>query len=390
MEWRTLKFDRVEFAGSLGDLGTLIPLSVALIAINRLNPTSVFLLIGLFYVAAGLYFRLPIPVQPLKVIAAVAIAAALDSSLIAASGLLMGAILLFLAITGLIDWLARFFTKPIVRGIQLGLGLILIMKGIDFILDEKLLLYGVAKSIELFGFELGLNRVVGIAGILIVLFLLNSKRIPAAIAVILFGLAISLPHTSVDLSLGYMPLNIYLPSSPDLWNALILLVIPQIPLTLGNAIIATSDAAKSMFGEKAKRCTNRSLALSMSFANFTAGSISAMPMCHGAGGLAAHYRFGARSGGSNLMIGAIFIAIAMLFGKVAVSVLSLIPVSILGVLLFFAGLELAMLIKDVEKREDIFITFAIAGIGLATMNMGYAFIAGMVMKWVMDKAKIEI
>jgi SulP family sulfate permease len=128
----------------------------------------------------------------------------------------------------------------------------------------------------------------------------------------------------------------------------------------------------------------------MSFANFTAGSISAMPMCHGAGGLAAHYRFGARSGGSNLMIGAIFIAIAMLFGKVAVSVLSLIPVSILGVLLFFAGLELAMLIKDVEKREDFFITFAIAGIGLATMNMGYAFIAGMVMKWVMDKAKIEI
>ena len=128
----------------------------------------------------------------------------------------------------------------------------------------------------------------------------------------------------------------------------------------------------------------------MGLANIGAGALMAMPMCHGAGGLAAHYRFGARTGGSNLMIGAVFVTIALVLGKMAISLLGLVPNSILGVLLLFAGLELAILIRDVSEKKDLFVAFLIAGIALATTNMGIAFIAGMVILYVINLAKIEI
>lgn len=381
------KFDRMEFAGSLGDLGTLIPLSVALITINGLNATAVFLMVGIFYICTGFYYRLPIPVQPLKVIAAVAIASRADAATIAASGYLMGIVLLFIAVTGIVDRLARFFTKPIVRGIQLGLGFILIRKGVEFIGKEELLVNG-AKSSFVIG-NVSQNTLVGVLGMLLAILLLTSKRLPAAIALILFGLlasAFSGAFGGVSFSTGFESITLFLPDQASLLNALILLVIPQIPLTIGNAVIATTDASRSLFGkEKAKRATFRSLAASMGIANIGAGAVMGMPICHGAGGLAAHYRFGARTGGSNLMIGTIFVIIAVIFGKMAISLLGLIPNSILGVLLLFAGFELAMLVRDVTGKKDLFVVSIIAGIAIVTTNMGIAFIIGMLVLQVLEK-----
>jgi SulP family sulfate permease len=386
------EFCRTEFAGSLGDLGTLIPLSVAMIVINGLNATAVFMLVGLFYIGTGLYYKLPIPVQPLKAVAAIAIASGMDAGTIAASGYLMGIILLFISVTGIVDALAKLFTKPIVRGIQLGLGFILISKGIAFIGKDELLMGDVKSSAIIWG--MSINTLVGMFGVLLVMLLLSNKRLPAAIAVILFGLIVSALSGTVDtisFSLGFEPISLFLPNQTMLLNALILLVIPQIPLTVGNAIIGTADTAKSLFGEeKTKRATFKSLSTSMGLANIASGALTAMPMCHGAGGLAAHYRFGARTGGSNLMIGTIFVIVAVVFGKMAISLLGLIPNSILGVLLLFAGLELAMLIKDVTEKKDLFVAFLIAGIALATTNMGIAFIAGMVVLYAIKLAKIEI
>ncbi|MBU2560028.1 putative sulfate/molybdate transporter [archaeon] len=386
------EFCRVEFAGSLGDLGTLIPLSVAMIVINGINATAVFLLIGLFYIGAGLYYKLPIPVQPLKAVAAIAIASGMDAGTIAASGYLMGIILLFIAATGIIDALAKFFTKPIVRGIQLGLGLILISKGIEFIGKKELLING-TKSSNLV-WNLSLNTIVGMLGVLLVILLLTNKRLPAAIAVILFGLGVSAASGAFGAivpSIGFEPVVLFIPDQVMLLNAFILLVIPQIPLTIGNAIIGTADTARSLFGEeKTKRTTFKSLSTSMGLANIASGALMAMPMCHGAGGLAAHYRFGARTGGSNLMIGAVFVMVAVVFGKIAISLFGLIPNSILGVLLLFAGIELAMLINDVTEKKDLFVAFLIAGIALATTNMGIAFIAGMAALYIIEIAKIEI
>ncbi len=109
MQIGSYRFNRSEFAGSLGDLGTLIPLSIGLVTINGLSFSSVFLWVGLFYLLSGVYYNLPIPVQPLKLVSAIAIAFPEKISLpvISATGLLFGGALILLAFTGLIDWLAR-------------------------------------------------------------------------------------------------------------------------------------------------------------------------------------------------------------------------------------------------------------------------------------------
>jgi SulP family sulfate permease len=389
------KFDRLEFAGSLGDLGTLIPLSVALIIINGLNFTSIFLMVGIFYITSGLFFRLPIPVQPLKVVAAIAIASPdrITIQTIMAAGILMGIILLLLALTGLIDWFAGFFSKSIVRGIQLGLGLILIAKGLDFINNPELFINksGIASS----GTDFPVNLMVGIISVLVVLFLTSSKRFPAALVIVISGIIVGIIFGALNetsLILGAVPIEFISLKPSDFIAALILLVIPQIPLTIGNAIIGTKDTCTSLFRKRnnLKRVTHRNLSLSMGIINIMSGIIGSMPLCHGAGGLAAHYRFGARTGGSNIMIGLIFILISFLFGKIGISLLSTIPNAILGTLLLFAGLELSLLILDIKEKKNLFVVLIIAGISIATNNIGIAFVAGIIIAYLIKRRKIQI
>jgi SulP family sulfate permease len=377
------KFDRLEFAGSLGDLGTLLPLSVALMVINGLSVTPVLFMVGLFYIFSGLYFKLPIPVQPLKVVSAIAVAypAKITVATIAASGIIMGLVLLLFAISGLMDWLAKFFTKPIVRGIQLGLGFILISKGISFVIRPELFIRGTGTAFDLFG--ISINPIIGAFGFILTLLLLSSKRFPSALVLVTLGVGIGIlggALRGVNPALGPTSVKLFLPHVDDFLNAFMLLVVPQIPLTLGNAVMGTADACQTLFAKDAntRKATYKAFASSMGLANLLTGLVGAMPMCHGAGGLAAHYRFGARSGGSNIMIGVLFLVIAIAFGKIGISLLSSIPNAILGVLLLFAGLELALLIKDVTGKNDLFLSFFIAGIGLATTNMGIAFILGII------------
>ena len=162
-------------------------------------------------------------------------------------------------------------------------------------------------------------------------------------------------------------------------------------MTVGNAVIAQADLTREYFGEEAaKRSSLRGLALSMGLADLVCPMMGAMPLCHGAGGLAAHYRFGARTGGSNIMIGALFIILAVAFGVIGISLLSAIPNAALGVLLLFAGLELALLIRDVTDKVDLSIAIFIAGIGLATTNMSIAVGAGIVIAYLIKRAKLEI
>jgi sulfate permease, SulP family len=176
----------MEFAGFLGDLGTLIPLSVALITINGLGFTPIFLMVGLFYLVTGYYYRLPIPVQPLKVVAAIAIAFPdkITLPVMSATGILFGIILTLLAITGLIDKISGFFTRPIVRGIQLGLGFILMIKGIALISDPSIFVSGTGSIFS--QSAIPFNLIIGIIGFLIGIFFISSRRYPAAL--ILFGM----------------------------------------------------------------------------------------------------------------------------------------------------------------------------------------------------------
>jgi len=376
-----LRFDRVELAGSLGDLGTLLPIVVGMILINKLSPTTVFLAFGLFYLMTGYYYRLPIPVQPLKAVGAIAIAypAQITESVIGASGILFGLILLVLSLTGTLDRVARLFTQPVVRGIQLALGLIFLVKGIELITTQSLFLSGVNGHFSEYQINLG----IGIAAFTIVLLLLDNKKIPAALAALGFGIVSGLFLGGLQnqpMGIGPTPVHLISPSLHDFWTAFIMLILPQIPLTIGNACVGTADMCSSVFPNSPllSRTKAGRFALTMGIANLPAGLVGAVPMCHGTGGLAAHYRFGARTGGAPILIGAIFVVLALVLGEFGLSVLALIPNSVLGVLLIFAGLELCPLVRSLRSNEEFFVALLIAGIALAVPNMAWAFGIGIV------------
>ncbi|MBS3759355.1 MAG: putative sulfate/molybdate transporter, partial [Desulfobacterales bacterium] len=171
--------------------------------------------------------------------------------------------------------------------------------------------------------------------------------------------------------------------------ALFALVLPQLPMTLGNAVLAYTDLSRQYFGDLSDRVTNRKACISMALANFFSFFVGGMPLCHGAGGLAAHYRFGARTAGSNIMIGLIFAVLAILFGKDIVSVLNLLPMAVLGVLLVFAGAQLTLTIMDLDKRKDFFVATLILGITLAS-NLAAGFIAGMIVAQILKWEKLTV
>ncbi len=389
------KYTRREFAGSLGDMGALLPMALGLIALNGLSFSTVFLLAGFFYIATGIYFRLPVPIQPLKVVAAVAIASptVVTPGMLSASALLMGLILLALTFTGLLQKLIALFHKPIVRGIQLGLGLLLIKKGISFISNRDIFINLSNNSSSFDG--TWVNPLLGILGFMVVLIFLNHKKLPASLILVGGGILAGILFNAFQLPIikaGPTDIALIYPDWGDFIPALILLVLPQLPLTLGNAIFSTHDVYLSLFKENAEhsRVTVRSLALSISAMNLISGAFTGMPVCHGAGGLVAHYRFGARTGGSNIIIGVVLMVMALGFGHTGKGLLMLIPNAVLGVLLFFTGLELCLLVRDIKTRGDSFIVFLIAGISLATGNMAIAFVSGMLAYFVIKYKGIEV
>lgn len=388
MQINSFRFNLREFGGALGDLGTLLPLMVALILINGLNATVVLVVVGLLYVSSGLYYRLPTPVQPLKAASAIAITLGLSASTIGAAGLIMGGILLFLAVTNLVTHIVRFFPKAVVRGIQISVGLILINKAVKLIVNDQTLL-GVGES----SYSINLGNTVIPLGILIaliaiVLFLtFKSSRFPATLAMVTFGLGFgSVFNPSFGLgSLGpaLEGISIRFPNGAEFWAALTLLVIPQLPLTFGNAVVGTSDTAKVYFKEKAGRVTPRALSTSMGMSNVVAGLFGAMPICHGSGGLTAHYKLGARTGGANIMIGALFLILGLTMGSAALSVFSLIPFAVLGVLLCIVGVYHALLARDLQGRQEIAVALTIAMITLVAGNLAMGFGAGILLHYTM-------
>ncbi len=339
----SFRFGLSELGGALGDLGVLLPLTVALITLNHMSATSLFLVVGLAYVVAGLFYRLPVPVQPLKAVAAIAIAGGLSASEISASGLVMAAILLLLAVTGTIGAVARLFPKPVIRGLQLGVGLLLTRAGLVLIARQEVLVTGTTGPSALANLSIPVNWLLAfILGGVFLLFL-RSRKLPPSLAILALGALASVLWGSFPalqgLRLGLNLPTVGLPGLDDLWTAAVLLVIPQIPLTLGNAVFATTDTARTYFGPRAMKVTPRALLTTMGIANLGAGLVGGMPVCHGSGGLTAHYRLGARTGGAGLMIGALLVALALFLDGNVLPVFALIPYSVLGVLVLFVGVE---------------------------------------------------
>ena len=394
------KFNRREMAGSLGDLGTILPLSTGMIVINGLDPLGLFLSVGLFYIFSGAYFRVTTPVEPMKVIGAYAVATGMSASQLAASGALMGVILLFIGVSGVITFIGRHIPKQVVRGVQLSTGVLLISQGVKLMLGtSKFQLLSRASEPYLTVNTLGVVPVGMLIGVVLgvaTLFLLENKRFPAALVIVLTGLAIGLflgAHEGFnEMKLGInlprlLPLGF--PSVGEFMSALLILVIPQVPMTLGNAVVANADLSADYFGQSSKRVTYNALCISMALGNFLSFFLGGMPMCHGAGGLASRYRFGARTAGSNVIIGLIFVLLAILLGEQALSVLHLLPMSALGVLLLFAGSQLALTILDVRERKELFVVLMILGITLAS-NLAAGFVTGIAIAYALRSDKLNV
>ncbi|MBI4267470.1 MAG: sulfate permease [Chloroflexi bacterium] len=389
MQVKAFRFNLQEFGGALGDLGTMLPLMIGLILINGLNATSVLLGVGLFYITSGLFFRIPVPVQPLKVVAALAISAGVSAGVISASGLIIGAMLLFLSATNLISVIVKLFPQPVVKGIQLSLGLMLLTKGFDLVFNKDIFISGVIKSSPL-QFPVGIFlAVAAILVFAIFRFILSrhSQHLSPTLALVTFGLGSGFVFSGLP---GVVHLNsvlpaMHLPGATDFWLALTVLVIPQLPLTLGNAVVSTSDTAMVYFGKQSRRATPRTLTTSMGLANVVAGLMGAMPMCHGAGGLTAHYKLGARTGGANLMIGALFLIVGLLFGAAALPFFALIPLAVLGVLLIIVGIYHGSLVRDLTAKRDLAVAGMVAAVALLMGNLAYGFGAGIVLYYLLAK-----
>jgi SulP family sulfate permease len=399
-------FNRREFAGSLGDLGTLLPIAIGLILLNGMDATAVLLCVGVYYILSGLYFRTTVPIQPMKVIGAYAIASIgtgqpITQVQITTAGFCVGIILLILAVTGAMKLIGRIVPKSTVRGVQLTTGVLLLTKGIGFMAGKPAMpgKFDLAEpflSIQSLG-PIPIGILLGVISVVLIMLLLDNKKVPAAIVVIAFGIAAGLALgayrnlAGFDIGFHYpKPLLHGWPVRADLAIAIFVLALPQIPMTIGNAIIAQADLAKEYFGENvARRMSLRALAVSAGLANIAVSFLGGMPMCHGAGGLAAHYRFGARTAGSNLMIGAIFLIIALLIGDKAVALFSLIPFSVLGALLVFAGAQLALMIMDIDSRKDMFVVIAMLGVALVT-NLAVGFGVGIALAYLFRLTRMKI
>lgn len=395
-----LRFNRMEFAGSLGDLGTILPLAIGMILINGLAPMGLFLGVGLFYLFSGLYFRVTSPVEPMKVISAYAIATGITADQIQASTLWIFLFLLIIGSTGIITRITRFIPKPAIRGVQLSTGVLLVSQGVQFTLGtSKLQVLRAAAEPYLRLQSLGpvpLGLLIGTVLGVLTLLLLENRRIPAAIVVvgtgILMGIFLGTRQGLHQLKLGFflpevMPFGF--PSINDLTFSLMVLVLPQIPMTIGNAVIANADLSIQYFPVDGRRVTPKALCISMSLANLMSFFLGGMPMCQGAGGLASRYRFGARTGGSNLIIGTIFIVLSLFLGNQLLGIIYLLPMSALGVLLIFAGAQLSLTLLDMHSRKELFVPVLVVGITLAS-NLAAGFLVGIALAFALKSDKLNV
>jgi MFS superfamily sulfate permease-like transporter len=361
------RLNRHEISGSLGDLGTFLPLLVGMSITNGLNFASALFFAGLFNIITGLTFSIPMAVQPMKAIAAVAISERLSLEQILAAGIWTSAIVLILGITGLITFMDRLVPKPVVRGLQLGLGLQLIEQGLHLVRDTHIL----------WGFD---SISVGILGFALVLAFASSRKVPSALILFIAGLGLAVainPGVSATLHLGFN-LPQWVPLTwDDFRSSFFRAALPQIPLTTLNSVIAVCALSVDLFPDRPAR--PRKVAISVGLMNLVSGWFGAMPMCHGAGGLAGQYRFGARSSASILFLGSAKLLLAVFFGGSLLTLLHIYPKSVLGVLLSISGLELALVATDQRERAAATIMFGTAAGVLALGSTATGFAMGWIL-----------
>jgi len=356
----------MEIAGAFGDLGTLVPFVVAYLAVLRMDPFGVLFAFGVAMLVCGFVYRTPIPVQPMKAAGAIATTQAaqtltLTPAMVYGASLTTGLVWLLLGLTGTTHRVAGLIKRPIVVGIILGLGFGFMIEGAKMMAQ---------------------NWWVGGAALFGTSLLLTNRVVPAMFLLLLFGAGYGIwsDPTLVD-ALRAVSVEPRWPAfvlAQVSWNDLLIgavfLALPQVPLTLGNAVIAITEKNNRLFPNRP--VSEGRIATSTGLVNLFAAGVGGVPMCHGAGGMAGHVQFGARTGGALVILGAVLLLTAIFLSGSVGTLLRLFPPSILGVILFLTGAQLALGSCDISKdKGERFVTLATAA--LAIWNVGIAFVVGL-------------
>ncbi|MEO8192582.1 MAG: putative sulfate/molybdate transporter [Gemmatimonadales bacterium] len=368
-----IRFDRNELAGAFGDIGTDLPLIVGMILAAGLHSASVLVMFGIMQYLTAITYRMPIPVQPLKAVAVIVITQKIAPGVLYGGGLAIGIAMLALTLTGGITWLARVVPKAVVRGLQLGLGIQLALLALrDYVQSDGMRGYALAA-----------------VSFVIVIALLGNRRIPAALPVIALGvayaLAFRLSMTDFTNAAGFTLPRMQTISVNDVVTGFMVLALAQIPLSLGNSILATRQVAEDLFPERA--LTVRKLSLTYAGMNLVNPFFGGVPTCHGSGGLVGHYTFGARTGGSIIIYGSIFVILGLFFSGGFQQVVQVFPLPVLGVLLFFEAAALMSMIRDQATDRDTM--FIVVLVGLIAAGIPYGYAIGLVVGTLLSHLKIR-
>lgn len=401
----------------MGDLGTYIPIVLALTLAKDLNLGTTLIFTGVYNFVTGAIYGVPMPVQPMKSIAAVAISDP-DFGIpeVMAAGICTGVILFLLGVTGLMRLAYQLIPLPIVRGIQLAQGLNFAMTAVKYI--RKVQDFSKSKS-------KGNRHWLGLDGLLLAIVCIcfitiingagnedkdedenehdeenqnNNKgskwkkvlaALPSAFIIFLLGVVLAIirePKVIKGFKFGPSSIQVIKISKSAWKKGFVKGTIPQLPLSILNSVIAVCKLSTDLFPEKTVTAT--SVSMTVGLMNLVGCWFGAMPCCHGAGGLAGQYKFGGRSGACVALLGATKLVLGLLLGSSIVKILTAFPVGVLGVLLLFAGIELAMCARDMTSKEDSFVVLVCTAVSLVGSSAALGFVAGVVVHLLLRLRKL--
>ncbi|KAI8633809.1 hypothetical protein F5Y19DRAFT_415132 [Xylariaceae sp. FL1651] len=321
-----------EISGALGDLGTLLPLMITLAVNGSISLSTTLVFSGFFNIITGVVFGIPLPVQPMKAIAAAAIASHTSERETMAAGSVTAGLVLFLSLTGLLRLVTNVIPIPVIKGIQFGAGLSLVISAGSSLLQQLEPTW--KQPLD--------NRVWAFAVFLLLILTQRRTRFPFALLVFLVGVVMAVARVAVSQKMDMPRLHIWDPYVilPN-WSAdAIGMGIAQLPLTTLNSVVAVSALASDLLPNLPSPSVT-AVGISVAAMNLSGCWFGAMPVCHGSGGLAAQYRFGARSGASIIILGLFKVVLGVVFGESLLDLLRAFPRSLLGIMVLAAGLELA-------------------------------------------------
>jgi MFS superfamily sulfate permease-like transporter len=334
-----------------------------------LAPFGVLFGFGIFLISTGLFYGLPLPVQPMKAVSAVILTDGLRPGEVAAAGMMLGIVLLVLGLTGWIGRLARAIPQSVSAGLQLGLGLLMGVLGVKLILQTPW---------------------IGFPALAALLLLARIPRCPAApivlIAAAVVGWVSNSAATPTEISFSASLPQIVIPTWVEVWHSLEIAVLPQLSLTLTNAVIVTASLSRELFPATGSVASERNLALSSGLANVLLSPFGAMPMCHGAGGLHAQYRFGARTGLAPIIFGVVVLVLAVGFADHAAALFAIIPIGAVGALLILAGTDLAISRRLFDGKPSCWPVIGVTALITLTINPAL----GLILGWVTELIRAAV